>query len=89
MFSGVHSDVGGMFEPAPVVGPPLKWIAQDAVPHGLWVRPQKFKAVQQVDPAIATGPIHKMNRSWRLLGTRNRVLPKDAVIHDSVAPDRG
>ena len=85
-FSGVHSDVGGMFDTGTRLSDlPLKWIAQDAVRHGLWVRPQKFKAAQRVDPAIATGPIHKMNRSWRLLGTRSRLLPEDAVIHDSVA----
>lgn len=85
-FSGVHSDVGGVFDTGTRLSDlPLKWIAQDAVRHGLWVRQRKFKAAQQVDPRIATGPVHRMNILWRVLGTRRRRLPQDALIHASVA----
>lgn len=85
-FSGVHSDVGGVFDSGTRLSDlPLKWIAQEAVRHGLWVRPRKFKEAQQVDPRIAIGPVHRMNLLWRVLGTRRRRLPQDALIHASVA----
>jgi uncharacterized protein (DUF2235 family) len=87
-FSGVHSDVGGMFPTgARLSDIPLKWIAQEAVRAGLLVDPTAFSTAQeQVTADDATGAIHTMPWIWLLAGGRRlRKVPPGATVHGSVA----
>ena len=88
-FSGVHSDVGGMFaDGARLSDVPLKWMAQAAAAAGLLLDPAAFAAAQQqVTTECATGAIHTNSPIWLLAGGRRlRKLPETgAVVHASVA----
>jgi uncharacterized protein (DUF2235 family) len=85
-FAGVHSDVGGMFaKGARLSDIPLKWIADEAVAHGLLVRRRAYREASALDDVDPAGAVHKMSRWWRLLGPGRRVVPEGANIHASVA----
>ena len=88
-FSGVHSDVGGMFaQGARLSDIPLKWMAQAAAAAGLQLDPATFDLAQrQVTLECATGPIHTNSPIWLLAGGRRlRKVPQEgAVVHASIA----
>jgi uncharacterized protein (DUF2235 family) len=84
-FAGVHSDVGGMFATGTRLSDvPLKWMADEAVAHGLLVRRNAYRDASKLTGVDPVGPIHKMNGWWRLLGPGGRVVPDGAKIHASV-----
>ncbi|AGB26708.1 hypothetical protein Mycsm_06571 (plasmid) [Mycobacterium sp. JS623] len=84
-FTGVHSDVGGMFaEGTRLSDIPLKWMADEAVASGLLVRPNAYAQMSQLDGVDPTGPWHKMPWVWQLLGSGRRTVPETASIHASV-----
>lgn len=84
-FSGVHSDVGGMFAKGALLSNiPLKWMADEAVKAGLLVRPRKYHEIARLDGVDPAGIPHSNNRLWRLLGPGRRTVPRDALIHASV-----
>ena len=84
-FSGVHSDVGGVFATGTRLSDiPLKWIADEAVKAGLLVRPIRYAQMSALDGVDPTGPWHKMSWVWQLLGPGRRTLPAAAQIHASV-----
>ena len=84
-FAGVHSDVGGMFATGTRLSDiPLKWMADEAVAHGLLVRRNAYRDATKLTGADPAGPIHKISGWWRLLGPGGRVVPEGAKIHASV-----
>ena len=85
-FSGVHSDVGGMFPTGTRLSDiPLKWIAQEAVVAGMTVETPAYQGLQdQVRDVDATGAIHKMGAVWALAGIKARRIPPGALVHASV-----
>ena len=84
-FAGVHSDVGGMFATGTRLSDiPLKWMADEAVAHGLLVRRYAYRDASKLSGVDPAGPIHEMSGWWRLLGPGGRVIPEGAKIHASV-----
>jgi uncharacterized protein (DUF2235 family) len=84
-FSGVHSDVGGMFaEGTRLSDIPLKWMADEAVASGLLVRRDAYADMSKLEGVDPTGPWHKMPWVWQLLGSGRRTVPDTALIHASV-----
>jgi uncharacterized protein (DUF2235 family) len=84
-FSGVHSDVGGMFSSGTRLSDiPLKWMADEAVACELRVRPHAYADMSRLDGVDPTGPWHKMPWVWQLLGPGRRTVPDTALIHASV-----
>jgi hypothetical protein len=84
-FSGVHSDVGGMFATGTRLSDiALKWMADEALDEGLIVRPGAYAAMSKLDGVDPAGPWHKMSRWWKVLGPGRRTVPNDALIHASV-----
>jgi hypothetical protein len=85
-FAGVHSDVGGMFDSGtPLSDIPLKWMVDEAIDHGLLVRPAGYaNVVALTDVVDPTGPIHKNGLLWKVLGPGRRKVPEGALIHASV-----
>ena len=85
-FAGVHSDVGGMFATGTRLSDiALKWMVDEAMATGLWVRPRGYddmvEALEDVDPA---GPIHVNKSLWKVLGPGTRTVPDGALVHHSV-----
>ena len=84
-FSGVHSDVGGMFKTGTLLSDiALKWIADEALANGLLVRRNAYAEMSRLKGVDPTGPWHKMGQAWKLLGPGRRFVPADALIHASV-----
>lgn len=84
-FSGVHSDVGGMFSSGTRLSDiALKWMADEAVACGLLVRRKTYADISRLDGVDPTGPWHKMSWAWQLLGPGRRTVPDTALIHASV-----
>ena len=95
-FSGVHSDVGGTFEPAPVdpvskrapvalSSIALNWMLDGALASGLHVVPARYNKLQKeigTDPML--GPVHRMGWVWILLTYRRRTIEPGAHVHSSV-----
>lgn len=83
-FSGVHSDVGGGYEPKgrnALSDIPLAWMADEATEHGLTLEPHLFDRAALNPRASA----HRSLKSfWRVLGKAERVLPAGANLHPSV-----
>jgi uncharacterized protein (DUF2235 family) len=87
-FAGVHSDIGGTFEPDHKLATiALKWIA-DGVRSDLVLRPGAYEEACAVDDGFALGQIHRMGAIWILAGSRRRHLPAGAVLHSSVKARR-
>lgn len=90
-FAGVHSDVGGTFaDGARLSDIPLKWMAEQAVAHGLRVHRDAYDRACDVSDAAATdakatGAVHTVGRLWGVLGYRRRAVPEGARVHASVA----
>ena len=84
-FAGVHSDVGGMFATGTRLSDiPLKWMADEAVTHGLVVRPRAYSTASKLEGVDPAGPIHGSNAFWKLLGPGRRRVPEGVYIHASV-----
>lgn len=83
-FAGVHSDVGGGYdaEGGPLLSDvPLEWLTREARGVGLSFESHLVRKAD-LDPLA---PLHRSDKGFfRLLGTRERSLPLDAVVHDSV-----
>jgi len=83
-FAGVHSDVGGGYEPTRsklLSDIPLAWMAREAGAFGLEF--EKHLYVQARLDHLA--PTHKSRKGFfRLRMTKARTLPVDAVVHSSV-----
>jgi uncharacterized protein (DUF2235 family) len=83
-FAGVHSDVGGTFEPDHRLATiALKWIV-DGVHSDLILQPGAYAKACTVDDSFALGQIHRMGRIWILAGSRKRDIPSGAILHTSV-----
>ena len=63
---------------------PLKWIADEAVADGHFVRPTAYAQVSSLDGVDPTGPWHKIPWAWGILGPGQRTVPDDALIHAGV-----
>ena len=84
-FSGVHSDVGGMFATGTRLSDiALKWMADEAVVSGLLLRRNAYAEISKLADVDPTGPWHEMGGWWKLLGPGRRKLPGNALIHASV-----
>jgi uncharacterized protein (DUF2235 family) len=83
-FAGIHSDVGGTFEPDHKLATiALKWIV-DGVHSDLILGPGAYAETCTVDDSFALGQIHRMGRIWLLAGLRRRGIPPGAILHASV-----
>jgi uncharacterized protein (DUF2235 family) len=83
-FAGVHSDVGGTFEPDhKLASIALKWIV-DGVAGDLLLRTGAYSRQCTVDPTFAQGAIHRMGRIWMLVGYAKREIPDTAKLHATV-----
>jgi len=84
-FAGVHSDVGGTFEPDHrLAAIALKWVVEGALAQHLLLRPGALPRLSAVDESCALGEIHAMGKVWLLAGYRKRKIPQDAKLHASV-----
>lgn len=85
-FAGVHSDVGGTFpDNSDLARIALKWMAQSAYDAGVLVKRKPFFGLcRGITLSHANGTVHRMGKAWRLVGYRKRVVPKGALVHDSV-----
>lgn len=95
-FAGVHSDVGGTFDPDPVdpvtkrtplalSTVALNWILDGAIGAGLIVAPYRYNKLQKeigADPV--PGAVHHMGWPWILLTFRRRKIKPGSPIHSSV-----
>jgi uncharacterized protein (DUF2235 family) len=87
-FAGVHSDVGGTFEPEHNLATiALKWVI-DGVSHDLLLRTGAYARQCTVDAGFAQGTIHKMGKIWILVGRKRRKIPETAKLHSSVRERR-
>jgi uncharacterized protein (DUF2235 family) len=87
-FAGVHSDVGGTFEPEHKLAKiALKWIV-DGVGNDVILRQEAYARECTVVPDFATGEIHKMGLIWILAWIRHRKVPDEAKLHTSVRERR-
>jgi uncharacterized protein (DUF2235 family) len=83
-FAGVHSDVGGTFEPDHrLASIALRWVV-DGVKDELVLRPDAYDESCAVAPDYPNGTVHRMGWVWLLTGTRHRPVPDGAVLHQSV-----
>lgn len=88
-FAGVHSDVGGRFDPpgAPsLTNITMKWMADRAIAAGVLIRPTSYQEYCSVTRTDALAKVHRMGWIWALLTYRKRTIcPAGASIHESVA----
>ena len=85
-FAGVHSDVGGTFEPEHNLADiTLQWIGAGAIDAGLDVDEPTFGFYRNLPTAYACGEAHKMGKVWALSGvSRRKLIPPGAAVHESV-----
>jgi uncharacterized protein (DUF2235 family) len=84
-FAGVHSDVGGTFDPDHKLATiALKWVVDGALPSLLQIDPQDYAESCTVDETFTQGTRHRNGPLWVLAGRRTRPIPSDAVFHASV-----
>lgn len=85
-FAGVHSDVGGTFEPDhDLADITLAWIGSEAIAAGLDVDEQAFAPYRSLPVDHARGEVHKMGKIWVLTGSSPRkVTPPGAAVHEAV-----
>jgi uncharacterized protein (DUF2235 family) len=84
-FAGVHSDVGGTFEPDHRLACiALKWVVEGALQEQVRLRTSAYPQHCTVDEGFAMGEIHRMGKVWLLAGYRKREIPQDAKLHASV-----
>jgi uncharacterized protein (DUF2235 family) len=83
-FAGVHSDVGGGYEPRDgmqLSDIPLDWMAKEAAKNGLLFEPHLVGPVDGLHLASA----HRSYKGFfRVLGRERREIPTNAVLHASV-----
>jgi uncharacterized protein (DUF2235 family) len=83
-FAGVHADVGGTFMPDHRLATiALKWIV-DGVAGELDIDPTAYAEECAVKDEFACAPKHNNGSLWKLVGSRRRTIPPDAVLHPSV-----
>lgn len=86
-FAGVHSDVGGTFDPDHRLADiALEWIVAGAIENDLIVNPRVFQEYVDQPATNAEGEIHDMGWKWWLTTVfhHRAIVPDDAAIHDSV-----
>jgi hypothetical protein len=76
--------VGGTFPDHELSDIVLKWMVEDAVEHHLKATSTALADATSVELASALGQIHRMGRSWAVLGFRRRHVPEGASVHSSV-----
>lgn len=87
-FAGVHSDVGGTFEPDHKLATvALKWVV-DGAPPDLQLTPGTYAENCTIDANFADGAIHDNGALWILAGRRTRPIPAEATFHGSVLDRR-
>jgi hypothetical protein len=82
-FAGVHSDIGGDHELSDIT---LQWVVEGAVEQGLLLDQDRFEKYRTLPTSTAFGDLgQNKGLIWRLLGLKDRtIIPKDALIHESV-----
>ena len=85
-FAGVHSDVGGSYEPEHQLGDiSMAWIGSEAIAAGLRVDEEDFAVYRTLPPSYASGTVHGLGKIWIPLGvSRRRVSPPGGRVHESV-----
>ncbi len=85
-FPGVHSDVGGGYESTGLSDVALDWMLREAEAHGVHLAKGIRARPLRPDPL---GALHDPLRPiWWILGWRDRLVPPDALVHDSVGVRR-
>ena len=82
-FAGAHSDVGGSYKEEGLSNCSLKWMLDEAMAKGLHCDAGKVAAIK-VDPLGWAHDQAYRQPLWALTGLHTRLLPDDAVLHDSV-----
>lgn len=85
-FAGVHSDVGGTFEPEhDLADITLGWIGSAARAAGLDVDDDALEPYLNLPADHAHGEVHRMGWFWVLTGvSRRKAEPPGATVHESV-----
>jgi len=85
-FAGVHSDVGGTFEPDHRLADiTFEWTVAAAIERNLIVDETSFDKFRNQPASNADGKIHNMGWKWWVTTVLNRrTIPNGAVIHQSV-----
>ena len=82
-FAGVHSNVGGWYTSRDLSSISLCWMMEKAKDAGLKIDPSLFK-----DRQAERNPLGKKHESfekfWKFRGERQRVIPTNAHVHQSV-----
>ena len=85
-FAGVHSDVGGTFEPEhDLADITLGWIGSEAAAAGLDIDQVALAPYLALPADHASGEAHRMGWFWAMTGiSRRKAHPPDARVHESV-----
>jgi uncharacterized protein (DUF2235 family) len=85
-FAGVHSDVGGTFDPEhDLADITLGWIGSEAVAAGLDANEEQLAVYRQLPADHARGKVHPVGKIWAITGiSRRKVVPPGAAVHESV-----
>jgi uncharacterized protein (DUF2235 family) len=85
-FAGVHSDVGGTFEPEhDLADITLGWIGSEAAAAGLDIDPGALAPYTTLPADHALGEVHRMGWFWAFAGIgRHKAQPPNATVHESV-----
>ena len=82
-FSGVHSNVGGWYDSRDLSSIALCWMIEKAKAAGLKVNDKLFQERQNERKPV--GEIHESyDGFWRFRRSKRRVIPDNALIHQSV-----
>lgn len=82
-FSGAHADVGGGYPDRQLSDITLGWMADELIKDGLLIRSGVASPSDQRDH----GPMHRPweMEPWNHLPKKSRTIPRDSVLHPSVA----
>ena len=82
-FAGVHSNVGGWYDSRDLSSIPLCWMVEKAKAAGLKIDDAAFN--QRLNERKPLGKIHESyEKFWFFRGSRRRVIPENAHVHQSV-----
>ena len=83
-FAGVHADIGGSYPEDGLANISLNWMIAQISQHGIYFKSEVPDKLPIPDPCAVMHDEYKVG-VWSMLGSKRRVIPEGALIHDSVA----